>query len=454
MNGVSLSRWTMSYFTAALLALLGTEVLMVAGFGFPSHGIQAPETLVLVHLVAVGWLSILMCGALNQFVPVLVARPLVHPELPVVALALLISGLACLLVGFLRMAGYPVGALPWLPLGAVGLTAGFALTIWNLGRTMWTARPIGLPAWFVVAGLVSLAGVISLGTIFSLALGGWTTNSTLMRLTSAGIPFHAALGLGGWLTFTAMGVSYRLLAMFMLAPEEEHRTSRIALLTGSASILVLLVGGPLCLLILERSATHPLVISLALATVSLAFYGYDIIRLYRTRRRQRIELNARMAAWALGGLGLATILLLVVTISGEIDRRIGAVAFLLAFGWLTGLGLAKLYKIVAFLTWLECYGELLGRRPTPRVQDLVDEPRALPWFWLYFGCVGAASIAALLDGSLAFQIAALGMLVATAAICKQFISIRTLGSVPASMLPDDAVARLRLFLPILQQSRR
>ena len=149
MIGVSLSKWTMSYFAAALLALLGAEVLMVTGFGFPSHGTAAPETLLLVHLVAVGWLSLLMCGALIQFVPVLVAKPLVHPELPAAALALLIAGLACLLAGFLRMAGFSVGSLPWLPLGAIGLTAGFVLNLWNLGRTLWTARPIGLPARFV-----------------------------------------------------------------------------------------------------------------------------------------------------------------------------------------------------------------------------------------------------------------------------------------------------------------
>jgi hypothetical protein len=73
---------------------------------------------------------------------------------------------------FLRLAGHSVGSAPWLPLGAMCLTSGFALNLWNLGRTMWAARPLGLPARFVVAGLVSLAGVAAFGTIFSFALGG------------------------------------------------------------------------------------------------------------------------------------------------------------------------------------------------------------------------------------------------------------------------------------------
>jgi hypothetical protein len=452
MVGVSLSRWTMSYFSVALLALVGAELLMVAGFGFPSHPVAAPQTLVLVHLVAVGWLSLLMSGALIQFVPVLVAKPLVHSDLPVVALAFLVAGLAGLVVGFLGMAGVAVGRIPWLPLGAIGLGAGFGLNIWNLGRTLWSARPIGLPARFVVVGLVSLAGVVAFGTVFSFTLGGWTSNATFVRLTLHGIPIHATLGLGGWLTFTAMGVSYRLLAMFMLAPEAEHRTSRAALAAGSTSILVLLAGGPACLLLLGRDANHPLLIALALAIVSLAFYGYDIVRLYRTRKRRKIELNARMAVWALGALGLAVLLLLALVALDEIDRRIGAVVFLFAFGWLSGLGLAKLYKIVAFLTWLECYGALLGKRPTPRVQDLVNEPRATPLFWLYFSSVGVASVAAFAGAPVAFQIAAAGMLAATAGICVELVFIRILRSVPAPMLPDGT--RPRLLLPNSQHSPR
>lgn len=126
---------------------------------------------------------------------------------------------------------------------------------------------------------------------------------------------------------------------------------------------------------------------------------------------------------------------------------------LFAFGWLTGLGLAKLYKIVAFLTWLECYGGLLGKRPTPRAQDLANEPRAMPWSLIYFASVGMAAIAAFLTASLAFRIAAFGMLVATIGICVQLVSIRMLRSVPIPLLPAEKHPRPRLLLPSLQSRR-
>jgi len=438
MIGVSLSRWTMSYFAAALVALLAAETMMAMGFGFPAVAIASPDTLILVHVAAIGWLSLLMCGALLQFLPVLVAQKLHSDALAVPALVALIAGLAALVLAFLQLGGRIDLGAPFFAAAAILLSFGFALVLWNLVRTMIAAKTVPLPAWFVAAGLASVVSTVALGVIFSLVLGGTVESGPLVALTGAGLPIHVIAGLGGWLTFTAVGVSYRLLAMFMLAPELERASVKGALALGSAALAMVIVGG-IAAILLEGDLSLALLAALALALPAFAFYGTDVVYLYRARKRRKIELNSRTAAAALGCFALSVALIAGLLALGRLGDHVGAVVFLVAFGWLTGLGLSQLYKIVAFLTWLECYGPVLGKAPTPRVQDLVVEGRAAKWFALYFAAVGVGVLALLADAPTVFRFAAAVLLVATAGIAVQLVRTRRLADVNAEgRLPQGA----------------
>jgi len=438
MFGASLSRWSMSYFAAALLSLAAAEILMALGYGYPQAALQAPETLVLVHVVAIGWLSLLMCGALFQFVPVLVAQPLHSNTLPAPTLVLLVAGLASLILGFLQLAGQVDPALPFFAFAGALLGAGFALALWNLGRTLWAAQTLPMPAQFVVVGLASVGATVALGIIFALVLGGVATYGPCVELTATGLPLHVVAGLGGWLTFTAIGVSYRLLAMFMLAPELERRSTKAALYLGTAALALAFVGGVLAVL-LRGNLAFVLLAAAGLGLVALALYGADVVHLYRARKRPRIELNSRMAAFALASLAACVVLIVVLLALGRLTDHVGAVVFLVVFGWLSGLGLAQLYKIVAFLTWLECYGPVIGKAQTPRVQDLVVEPRAIKWFGLYFIAVWAGTLALIAGYPPAFQACAAAMLIATGGIAAQLARTRRLSDVAAALrLPQGA----------------
>lgn len=450
MNPVSLSRWTMSYFAAALVALLAAETLMAAGCGYPASAVEAPATLVLVHLVALGWLSLLLCGALFQFVPVLVARPLHDNALPLPALACLLAGLCLLLGGFLQLDGTIATPVPLLPLGGSLLGAGFALVLYDLGRTLWAGRPLPLPARFVVAGLVSVAATATLGIVFTLVLAGFGDRAPLPALLADGLPLHITAGLGGWLTFTAMGVSYRLLAMFMLAPEATRTSSKFAL-WGGIAVLLLAVGGGILAILAGRDPQPVLLAAALLSLPVLALYGLDVVGLYRRRKRRRIETNSRMAGLAFASLGLAVALGGVLLATGRLPGQAGALLFLIAFGWLSGLGLSQLYKIVPFVTWLECYGPVLGRTPTPRVQDLVVERRARGWFLLYFGAVWAATAALLAGQPALFRGLAVLMLAATLGLAVEFIRARRLADVDPGLRLPAGTQRPRLLRALSPQ---
>ncbi len=447
--GTALSRWTMAYFAAALAFLVAAQVLMVVGYGFPAAPAEAPETLVLVHVVTIGWISLLICGALFQFVPVLVARPLRGEGLALSALLCLLGGLACLLAGFLELSGVFDTGVPLLAFAAVLLPAGFLLVAGVLAATLRGGR-LPLPARFVAAGLVCILVTAGLGAFFALLLSG--TGAAWGDLLPDALPVHIAMGLGGWLSFTAIGVSYRLLPMFMLSPDKERASGRIALWSGIAALLAVALaplagslGSP------RPDGIDPAVaLAVLLGLVSLLFYGVDIVFFYRHRKRRTIELNSRSAEGAFLTLALSAVLLLALLASGTLARHVGALLYLVAFGWLTGLGLSQLYKIVPFLTWLECYGPVMGRKPTPRVQDLVVEWRDRVWFALYFLGVLAGTGALLAEAPGLFRVAAAVTLLATLAIVSELVLARRLCNVaPERRLPEGA-ARPRLFLPALR----
>lgn len=451
MVGVTLSRWTMSYFAVALVSLLTAECLMAGGYGFPGAPIAAPQTLVVVHVVAIGWLSLLLCGALFQFVPVLVAKPLYSNSLPLPTLVLLCAGLLALLCGFLQLGNTIKFRVSLLPVGATLLALGFAFALWNLGRTLWATRPLNLSARFVIVGLASLVAAAGLGIVFAFVLGGVTAETRLTALTAAGLPLHVIAGLGGWLTITAMGVSYRLLAMFMLAPEREDASTRGALYLTTAAVAVAVIGGLVAIFNGAGLGTILIVAGL-LAFIAFALYGSDMRYLYRARKRRLIELNSRMAGVALANLTASVILALILAAAGTLGRYVGAVVFLVAFGWLSGLGLAQLYKIVAFLTWLECYGPVLGKAQTPRVQDLVVEARASKWFVLYFVAVWASTVVLLTGPAWAFQVTAGIMLIATAGIVVQIVRTRRLADVANALRLPEGAHRPRLLLSLSPQT--
>lgn len=446
MMGAALSRWTMASFAAALVFLVGAQALMAAGYGYPAADIRAPQTLVLVHMVTIGWLSLLLVGALFQFVPVLVAKPLLHANLVLPSLLALLGGLVSLLCGFLHLAtGGGDAAVLLLALAAILLPAGFALAVFVLGATLWSARPLPLPARFVAVGLACMALTAGFGALFSLALAGFVAAPLLLDLHAVAVPVHATAGFGGWLTFTAVGVSYRLLPMFMLAPDHERPTGRVVLRAGSAALFLAAIVAPAEALFFGSAGAFTA--AGALALVALAAYAADLSFFYRMRKRRVVELNSKAALGAFAGLYLCAVLLVILWATGTTGRHAGALVYLVAFGWLTGLGLSQLYKIVPFLTWLECYGPVMGRKPTPRVQDLVVEKRGGIWFALYFASVLAGTAALLAGMPALFRLFSGATLAATLAIGVELVLVRRLVNVATAMRLPEGTTRPRLFWP-------
>jgi hypothetical protein len=235
--------------------------------------------------------------------------------------------------------------------------------------------------------------------------------------------------------------------MFMLAPELDRAATKLALCFGTAALAVA-IGGGVPVILFGGDLLLVLLVTGGLGLLALIFYGADVIYLYRARKRRHIELNSRMAAVAFFSFAASIVLTVVMLMLGPLGDHIGAVVFLVAFGWLSGLGLSQLYKIVAFMTWLECYGPVIGKGQTPRVQDLVVEARALKWFRLYFLAVWVATAALLFGYPWGFRICAAAMFVATAGIAVQLVRSRRLVDVTSARRLPPGARRPRLLFSL------
>ncbi|HET7558443.1 MAG TPA: hypothetical protein VFK80_00670, partial [Limnochordia bacterium] len=376
--------------------------------------VAAPVTLITVHLLTIGWLTLLILGALFQFVPVITEGEWHGDRAGLLALIGIAAGLLTMSAGFAGLgADSPLERL--LPAGGVLVVAGVLCGVFALARVLWAARPWPLQARFVATALLFLLATVGLGVCFAFALAtkGLIGAGTTAWLVTGGLKLHLAAGIGGWFTLTAMGVGYKLLPMFSLAPEERGKTGEaIYWLTAGGLALLCLAG-------FAGGAQRGLWWLGALAAgCGLVLYLIDMARLFRDRRRRVLELNARFAIWALAGLGAALALTAWSAATGDAGR-VPTVVYLDLFAWLSGLSLSQLYKIVPFLTWLERYGPRLGAGRVPRVQDLVVEKRAFPAFVAYYAGCALSAAGGLLTQPRLWQAGALVTLLATLKIGRE-----------------------------------
>jgi hypothetical protein len=412
--GDRLSRHTPALFACALINLLLALLMIAAGLTWPARSLAAAPTLAATHLVTLGWLTLLMLGALFQFVPVITNRPLPSQRLVLVVLIVFEAGLGLMLAGFLGLAG-PVGLL--LPVGGTVVLVAIVLALVDLLPPLWGAAH-HLSARCVLVGCGALLLTAALGICFALALRLPALAGHAAALLGSALSAHLLAGLAGWLTLTAIGVSYKLMPMFLLAPEGRGLLGELVFAATSVGFL-LGVAAPIGYA-LQRSPAWMAAqtAALVLIGIGIALYLLDVIRIYRARRRRHIELHNRAA---LGAFATLTLLLPATLLwRAGILRGAPLLVVLALTGWLSGLGLTQLYKIVPFLAWLVHYGRRLGSGTVPRVQDLVRERRAAPAFLLFFGGVALLAVGALLASEWPFRSGAALCLLATLLLSREY----------------------------------
>lgn len=272
---------------APVFLLLAALLLAVSGGDSFTTNAHSPALLAATHHVTLGFMAMVMLGAIQQLLPVVIGSPMPASGwvawltwLPLMAGTLLLSAGFALGEALLLDLSWPLLGLAFLIFIAASLTSLARATAQNATKTA------------ILLSLLSLAGAVTLGLL-------------LARGYAAGLPLpytklaaaHISLALGGWVLLLVIGVSYQIVPMFQLTPNYPKWLSA-ALAPAIFSVLLL----NLALLLLDPAPRWAGFIAEVLFWLLAGCFAVVTLRLQS--RRRRLVPDATLSFFRLGMVSL------------------------------------------------------------------------------------------------------------------------------------------------------
>lgn len=369
------------FLSAPLFGLLAAIVMLWQGADlFASR--WSPSTLAATHLITLGFMTMVMAGAMMQMLPVLAGAPVPRPKLVAgVVHPLLVLGTLLLAAGFLL-------ARPHLLQWAVALL-GTGLIVFFGTMLLTLARVCNPNATIHAMWLASIAFGITIGLGLTLgvshAWGAPLANQSLRDL-------HPAWGLVGWTGLLVAGVAYQIVPMFQMTPNYPRWLMR----SLTASAFVVLVLWSLAQWQGAGNWAWLRIAGVCLLVAAFAIFAAITLDLQRRRRRRLPDVTLEFWRAGMGFLLLAALLWLA--------RQVPALAFaqsdvLLGVLVIAGAALSfisgMLYKIMPFLTWFHLQALPVSEQPMPNMKAILPEKAQRRQLRLHLASVGLLIAAAL-----------------------------------------------------------
>jgi hypothetical protein len=349
------------HFAASMLFLLAGALGLVwiapelAAGQYPS-----PHVAGVTHLFTLGWITTTIFGALCQLLPVALGAPLRSERMGHASFWIFVPGVA------LFATGVATSTLALDHAGIALVALGILLVAANVGSSLPRARMRDATWAAIPVALFFLLSTLGLGVVLLHNLHTGFIASLRLRILAA----HLHLALLGWVLIMIVGVSHRLLPMFLLAHGANTRWTARALMLLAPGVAVLVVG-------LATDSTWARWTGVVLAEAGVACFLTQAVCFYRKRIRRKIDVGMQFVRIALAFLVVSAVLGPLTLAAGAAHTRL-ATAYI-TVGLLGGIVLyvsGFFYKIVPLLAWTTRFRGRLGKGPVPTVAQLFSRRAA------------------------------------------------------------------------------
>ena len=361
------------FLSAPLFAIAAALILLING---PDIFLDRwlPQNLAITHLITLGFITMVMIGAIFQLLPVLAGAAIPKPEITSrIIYGFYTSGIICLTTGFYTSHQLLIKIALFL------LAITFFILLITVSFALFKSAVTGGSARGIRYSIASLLIAVILGLM--LASGyAWDSVPLLRNITG----LHIAWAGVGWISMMIISIAYQVIPMFQITDNYPKIIDK-HLSTGIFLILLLWSAGYYFGNTPDDYFHWPKIISALILSLLLIAFASMTIRMQIQRKKRMAD--ATLYFWLSGLINLIIALLLYCYASIanlDLDFLIGIVFFI---GFATSIINGMLYKIVPFLVWLHLHRKLAfkteSRSKIPTMNDVISRSNSLLQLYLH-----------------------------------------------------------------------
>ncbi|HET7833913.1 MAG TPA: hypothetical protein VFK88_13205 [Gallionella sp.] len=365
------------FFAVAPLFLVLAALMLATGGNSSFEAARSPAILAAVHCITLGFMTMIMMGATQQILPVVLGS-----KVPASAVVAWFTFLPLLAGAILLPLGFGLGKPELFNFAWPLLAVAFLVFIGSSLISLAHAPAQNASKTAILLSILALAGAVTCGVLLA---RGYATGLALpyAKLATA----HVSMALGGWVMLLIIGVSYQVVPMFQLTPNyPKWLMASLAPAISGSLLLNLLVLLP------EAAPRWAEIVAESLFWLWSTTFAVVTLRLQNQRRRRVAD--ATLTFFRLGMFSLLCSALLsmmsLLMPATELLRMLAALVFLLGFAMSLIHGM--LYKIIPFLVWFHLFRGGSNTR-IPNMKEIIPEP----WMWRHLMLHGSTLLAALLQ---------------------------------------------------------
>lgn len=347
------------YAYASIAFFIATLLLFFSTASIGDHYFQ-PRSLAIIHIMALGWGTMMILGASHQLVPVLIEGRLFSNLLAYLSFILAAIGIPLLVYGFYI---FDMGLLSQC--GAILICLAIVAYLVNLAMSMIKSTHENVHAFAVFTAAIWLltTAIVGLLLVYNFNYHVFSQSSL------AYLPLHAHIGIVGWFLLLITGVGSRLIPMFLISKYNNPTKLWWIYFLINVGLLIFIFN----FLFFQYKFVQ--IFSILIVAAAIVLFGEYCFHAYLQRIRKKVDEQVGISIVSVLMMLLPLIFLVAISamfmlLGKENIRLVITYGFVNFFGWITAIILGMTFKTLPFIVWNKEYHLLAGKGKTPNPKDL------------------------------------------------------------------------------------